>query len=82
MFLYFGILEAEIIQLLMEVLLRVEVEIVVFLALIEELLLHTVLPPREVLLDLELLTTQFVHQLDIALEKVLRHGCYIFIRTI
>lgn len=82
MFLYLRIFEAEVIEFLMEVLLRVEIEIVVFLALIEELLLHTVLPPREVLLHLELLAAQFVHQLDIALEKVLRHGCYIFIRTI
>jgi hypothetical protein len=53
--LYFRVLEADVVELFVEVLLGVEVEVVVLLALIEKFLLHAVLAPREVLLHLELL---------------------------
>lgn len=61
----------------MEVLLGVEVEVIMLFALIEELLLHSVLAAGQVLLHLELLRTQLVHQLDIPLEEVFRHKLYV-----
>jgi hypothetical protein len=61
-----------------EVLLRVEVEVVVLLTLIEELLLHTVLPSLQVLPDLELLGSQIVHYVDVPLKKVFGHRMLYF----
>ncbi len=55
----------------MEVLLGVEIEVVVLLPLIEKLLLHSVFASRQVLLHLELLGSQFVHQIHVSLKKVL-----------
>jgi len=57
----------------MKVLLRIEVEVVVFFTLIEELLLHTILSTLKILFHFELLGSQVVHDLDIALEEVFRH---------
>lgn len=45
----------------MEVLLRVEIEVIVFFAFIEELLFHSVLATLEVLSDFELLGAKVVH---------------------
>lgn len=57
----------------MEVLLRVEIEVIMFLALVEELLLHSVLPLLHVLPHFKLLSPQVIHEIHISLKKVFGH---------
>jgi hypothetical protein len=69
----FGVVEADVVEFFVEILLGVEVEVVVFFALVEELLLHAVLAALQILLDLELFGSEVVHDLDVALEEVFGH---------
>lgn len=77
----FRVVEADVVEFFVKILLRVEVEVVVFFALIEELLLHAVLAALQVLLDLELFGAEVVHDLDVALEEVFGHVIIITAQT-
>lgn len=73
-FLHFGGLEDDIVHILVEELLRVNIEVIMFLALAEELLLEPVAALVQVFADFEVLRAQVIERGGASLEMILQHS--------
>ncbi len=72
------VFEYDVVEFLMEVFLRVEIEVIMFFSFIEKLLFHSILASLQIFSYFELLSSQIVHEVNVSLKKVFGHSMLYF----